>query len=513
MSFSRPGGGNCHLLLRVSLFVAAAVWLGYLAVGFIGCSRLGFSSVRLAAALALVKGLPCYPEGPGDAGLITIYPPTFGFIYAPTALFSTPFGALLCASVINLVVVVVPAVFLVRRLLRQHLTTSVENGVIAPVVLFLLLLFAWLEPLQAIQHIHCEAIALGCLTLAILVLQRPASKGSWWAAAVLLTLSATSKQTYVMAFPAVALWIGWHRGWRAFWEFSAMAAISLLGVILVLGCRFGFHTLYFNCVEVAARHPWIDRAALLGEVDSTHFVYGTAQRLQSLLALVYVGVRDQGWFLLLTGALIISAFFSRQGDGEKRAGSDLAVLLLLVTLFQLPLAMLGFVKAGGAPNNLASPTFFWAILFAAAFGLWTIRGGENRVLLLALAILLLSVQVGTQTAFRAVRQNCFEQDQVYRYLLDHPERNAYFPFEPLAHLLAQNRLVPASSTYWDLDLAGFRSTPENDRRRLGFQPGEIIMTPSMYGYENILQRWPQYRPTTDGPPLPPGYVRLVPASP
>ncbi|PAW77114.1 MAG: hypothetical protein B9S32_12600 [Verrucomicrobia bacterium Tous-C9LFEB] len=486
--------------------------LGYLSVTFLYCSELGFSSVRLSTAIAICKGLSLYPAAAGDAGLITIYPPTFALTYTPAAFFSTPFAALACATLINLLFTWAPALILLKLLLRPSPAGSTAPSSIWPHSLLLLLLMAWLPTLQTTTSTQSDTIALGYLAGALITLHRPLSLGSQWIAALLLALSITSKQTYLTALPVVALWLGFRDGWRAFWKFSLLAGLVLTAVIALLCWHFGAHTLYFNCIEVPGHHPWQDRATLLGESKTMGLTFDTNQRLQSLAALILLGLQNYGWFLLLAGALAYSVYDTPGASTKPRNDRFFPLLLLLVMMAQLPMALLGYIKVGGAANNFIAPSYLFVILFVSSLALWIARKPSIRQPHLTAALLLLSLLVATQTAFRAVRHTPFEQDKVYHYLLAHPERQSYFPFEPLAHLLAQNRAIPVSSTLWDLDMAGFPASAATCTARLGFTPEEIIMTPSMYGYQNVLDRWPEYRFTSEGPELPPGYNRFAPIS-
>lgn len=513
MLMSQPFRGWSSHLSKAAILFGAVTLLGYLGVTFLYCSELGFSSVRLSTAIALSKGFSLYPATAGDAGLITIYPPTFALTYTPAAFFSTPFTTLACATLINLLFTWIPALILLKLLVRPTATNSAAPTSFWSPALLLFLLMAWIPSLQTTST-QSDTIALGYLAGALIILHRPLSLGTQLGAALLLALSITSKQTYLTALPAIALWLGFRDGWRAFWKFSLLAGMILTAVIALLCWRFGAHTLYFNCIEVPAHHPWQNRATLLGESPTLGLTFDTNQRLQSLAATLLLGLQNYGWFLLLTGALVYSVYFTAPSAPSTTPHRDCSfpLLLLFVMIAQLPTSLLGYIKVGGALNNFIAPSYLLAIMCVASLTLWIARHPQTRQLLLTATLLLLSLLVGTQTVFRAVRHTPFEQDKVYRYLLAHPERKLYFPFEPLAHLLARNQTIPASSTLWDLDMAGFPPSASACNALLGFTPEEIVMTPSMYGYKNVLDRWPGHHLTTEAPELPRGYSRFVPIS-
>lgn len=441
---------------RACLGAVALVALGMIWQTAVAGSEWGgepfWNDVRLSRAYAAVGGLDLYASP--DEGVLPghLYGPVGFFAYAPVRLASMPGEAIQYGILISWLLVLGPFCWIVA-----------EHCGARPAVLCLLLLatmhFGVSPGAEGIRTIHVDAPATGLVLVSLGAVLRSLSRTRGRALLVLAAFASAaavwSKQTaaLTLVLPAVLCWQAGRR--RDAWLVLACTLGSCLLLGVLFGSLYGFGDLWWTMFVVPARHvryPGVlltDSAVLLGLLD-----------------------------LLPLAAVVL---FLRRGGQSGEFGPARAALLYSAAL--LPLAVLGRMKIGGAPNNYLAPEVLLTLALCLAAG--SALRDENRSLrrpALAVLGLLMAVQV-TQTAqglaFDAYRHWTQPpgrpSDEAYAFLKQHPGR-AYFPSNPLAMHMAEGRLYHTGFGAVTRAQAGF---PVSERQWRAHIPAEAewLITP------------------------------------
>jgi len=418
-----------RLAAAVGVIVAAAALLH----GVVAVPESDMSASRVVPAVALARGFPLY-AGPASGPIIDfMYGPIAALAFLPAALASTPSGALAIAVVVN-----VAWFFLPMAWLHVRAAGRLDVG-LAALVLFALVVLRDPGLTFSALTIHADAPALGLGAVACVL----AAGGAGPAAIALATaLALWTKQT--MAPIALALLVhAWARGGRR----GALRLAAWLGVfglgIGVLAClAFGPAALVFNMVTLPGRMPWYGDATT-SRWATALFVAGLVVRLTWLPALVTIG-------------LVL-----RQRRRHASTRSDL-ILLAGAALALAPAAIAGGAKVGGYLNTLSVTSYF--LVAAATAGLAAAARDGDRVarVLLVAGLVGYGLVLGTGPAgvrslqasvagLRAWTDNPHER--AFRAARAHPGE-IDFPWDPLAVVLAENRLDNNEIGAWNRDLAG-----------------------------------------------------------
>jgi hypothetical protein len=444
-------------LLRLAtvagVVVAAVAVLQHLA----GVPDNDMSASRLVPATALVRGFTIY-AGPTSGPIVDfMYGPVAALAFVPVALATSPSGALAIGVVLNAAAFFLPIAWL---LCDGRRSTDV---VLAALVLFVLVVVR--DPGLAFSAltIHADAPALGLGALACGLCAGGRGRPRRIAAAgCAVALAVWTKQT--MAPLAIALVAAtWLRD-------GARPAIRLATWIVAVGALlgalacavFGPYPLAFNMVILPSRMPWYGEAAG-GGLGTVLFVSGLVLRLTWLPAL----------------AVIALLAWSRRSDaaGAVRVRASPAGVLAGVALVLAPAAILAGAKVGGYLNTFSVTSYFLVAALATALAAAACeddRGGRVARATLAVGLVALSLVVargpvgihGVGTSVARLR-NWAENphERAYRTAREHPGE-IYLPWNPLATLLAENRLDNNEIGAWNRDLAGVPIDDELWRRFL-----------------------------------------------
>ncbi len=451
-----------------------------------GAPTLDWNGARLAPTVAIVHGYALYyPEASGPM-LSTVYGPLAPFAFLPAALCTTPTPALLTAAAINVAFVVLPLLWFIRRARSAHRT----SGLLAVVV--------WLGACAALAQtragdmwltmIHPDAPALGLGLLACGALwtgDREPTPRRLHAVAVLATLACGMKQVILPLPAALGLLVWATRGRRACVEYVralVASAAVVAGSVLVLG---GPAAAIFNAMTIATHQPWI-RPGIAGLEEGGLLLLRAMAESLAILALA--AIADRGIARPWTAPVVV------------------AIALV-------PTGVLGAVKMGGDQNSFYS--LYFAAAAAASMLAWNGGAASSPAWRRAFRVACyLYCTVNVALAGRAGRYDAWRgggspfanaNQQAYDYLRRHPGE-AYFPWHPLAGLLAEGRLYHFDFAAFDRWLAGFPPTREHV---LAYVPA------GMRGIASTRRPWlltyfPEYTRESTLPDLP-GWRVFVPA--
>jgi hypothetical protein len=344
-----------------------------------------------------------------------------------------------------------------------------------------------------ISMVHADgpSLALGLLACTVLVTRdgaQPTTRALLGSAAAVI-LSVWAKQTSAPLPLALALAMWLAHGRRVAARYVAMLAGVGCVVSAIFLAWLGWPML-FNMVELVSRHGWYRPG-----------IGGLAVAVWKPL----VSIRD-----LLGFAALLLVLVSCTRDARAPLGARAWVAPLLAALFLLPTGALGVNKLGGEPSSLHS--LYYVIAGVAAL-LVDLGQRLRPARLLGWAFCAVAIvaawQSGrcTPSSSRAtVWQN--NQQVAYAFALRHPGE-AYFPWAPLASLLAEGKLYHFEYGMIDRFLGGYDPTMEHLRAHLPPRMHWVAARARVWTFNHFF---PDYTVENQLPELPGWIVRSRPES-
>lgn len=396
-----------------------------------------WNAARLAFGFALARGFDLYPISGSGPLPGCMYGPVVAAAYLPAVVFRSPTIAVLAGAALAVGYVLVPAFLLLRRWVPRS-----PYGWVSLVVLAGTCLVS--GPLRySTFSIHADAPLLGLLTGAAgLWCATSPRRGVHIVGAFLVAAALWCKQNaapVVLVFPLWSLLVSGSR--------ASLRALLLLGVTLVAFSlaavsHFGFRALVFNLITIPAAAPW----------------YGSGTALERLVPVFFDYVRLTSlWWLGLAVLTSLHWNIARATPQTWRQWLRQCpwLLLALEGAILAPTSILAKVRVGGGVNSWTPALFFLVLAclgatldLASRFGQ---RGLTGSAAVFARALLLsLCVGLGLHEALgpdlQDIRRDHVRhpftnpQQQAHDYLVANPG-SVYFPWNPLAHLMAESRLV------------------------------------------------------------------------
>lgn len=447
--------------MRSGRFLAAGLLLALAATLVLRVFQLrtnGWNAPRIAPAIALFDGYPLYTVP--EQGPITgnIYGPIGTLVYAPAVFGSTSQSAITIGTVIAALLYFGPVAWLLGGLRGGQ---SVLSGIMLPLALFVILT-VFTDPLNNcafLVHADAPALGLSCLAIGCLVrLKNPTA--AFIAAAELATLAFWSKLTAAAIFPAILL-AGW-RGNDFRTRFRLLTCLLLGGTVitLLILAGSGFRETWFNVFTVPMSIPWTTPGTWEpNSMRPEYYPDSLSIRLTALSASAANFAANAGLVLI---ALLITVYGVRKYhsgpnalSGQQRlASTALAVAFLL----SMPLAIASRAKVGGDLNSLGFSFYFGAVLATVLMQSLLERTANQRIpvvgSVMSMAMLLVAIGLSVRTiAHHAEHPDCIEQ--AIRFAEHHPGE-AWFPWYPLANVMAEDKLYHFAYGLFDRDLAGYR---------------------------------------------------------
>jgi hypothetical protein len=452
----RARTGLVVALLPLALVAVA----GRTAQTVLNAANLDWAGARLAPVVAMDFGYPLY-SGPQDGPVLnTIYAPISYLVYWPTRFFASPALEIEVASLIGLLCYFAPAaLFLLLGFANPRVSLRALG-----LSLFVLLSYTVPSLRMSLEGTTHDCPALGFALAACLALYLD-STGRWstyFFSAVFAILSIWSKQVMAPLLVALPLWTLATCGSVAFRRHVIALTATGVAISLPLGAALGPRALFFNILVLPAAHAW-----------NGHF--------PSNLAVVGYDMYRDGFGLVAT--LIVCGVVC-----TREHGSDLTLrdwlrqerwsLFVLVALANLPTAFLGRLKVGGSANSFSPVTYF--VLVGLLACLLKSAGGSGQPSLarraqtgVDFARIVLGVGAASfvllflpQVAyfFRDYRGlDATKEECVTAFLRRHPGE-AYFPWQPLPHLLVERKLYHFAYGLFDRELGGHGITEQHFQR-------------------------------------------------
>ncbi len=407
---------------------------------------------RLQNIFALSAGDPVYHRLNEGPVLCAIYGPVSVWVLGPAVFAQTPFWVMTIAACLTIFYFFAP-IFLLHAAgsfspaLNEDQKKQNRMAAAFSMVFFagVALLSSSLRNAGFRIHVDAQALGLGALACAILVLRRKEKGGGLCLAALIAVLSVWTKQVMVplLAAMAVYLWIAEGNKilkryilWVLFWGLSA----SVLFVFI-----FGAEPLFISMFYIPGRHAlrqgWF---------------------LDSILKL------SRECLLPLTGAAAFLPVFTKM-EWKNPAlfiRQNRWALFLITALFLIPTSVLGNGKVGGSNNTLSYTVYF--LLAALTFAL-----AESRNFAWKSAVCVLLVLLGIQVPSVFYRFHKLQKEKnypqiVYDYVRKYPEKG-YFPRLNVLSIMAEKKVYHSSFGIIDRSWARLPVSKEHLRAHLPAQ--------------------------------------------
>jgi hypothetical protein len=322
-------------LLPVWMVVIAWDWLATL--GFLPViSSGGTARGELSLGLRYRYQLDSPPHsGPALGGIL---PPIATLAYKPATLLQDATAAALVGRCLSLVSYFVPAAWILGGGMDRHASPRWVRWLL--LATFALLTHHFEALRSCSTEIHADAPALGLAALAVGVMARSRDADDTWRrglALILATLSVWTKQLttpiLIIVLPVWALATGGLRG--VFQLVVGACVVSLALILLFLGLS-DTSSEIFNVLTIPSRYFW--------RIEPLANDLNTLVALENKYLLLM--------FLLATAALGMAAVRPWREEQGGGLWAEPWTLFLLVGLAELPLPLLGCIKAGGADNSL-----------------------------------------------------------------------------------------------------------------------------------------------------------------
>lgn len=443
---------------------------------------------RLTPSFTLVSSYHSY-YGP-DAGPVSgnIYGPGLAIAYLPCVICSTPESAIRWGGVLSALWLFLPALLLLRRFANAQASDAGRWLLLTLGFYWLVTNPFWLRQVAFNVHADAPAIGLGlCACLFALRFAETSKTADLVLTALFTHSSVATKQTMLPLLVAIPAWL-WLRGQRPqALKLLCVSAVVGVALWLVIALAYGWPAVWFNLVYIPGHHPWYETVGRFSWVSNVH----SGHRLAVLGEAFVDYVLSNGWLWLV---LLLAAIVGRKCLTLRRPDfKSPASLLLLAGVLLVPMSLLGRVKVGGDYNAFSYSAVFLSLaavmlLYSAITRLpstinFSLSPSSHRLILLAtVAVFALSLVNGARSLLTTERETVCREQQAFEAMRSKPE-TVYFPWQPLAGLMAEGKLYHFSYGVYDRWLAGRPITPEHFQAHLPAHMEAVgVMKGSSIGY-------------------------------
>ncbi|GAB4291930.1 MAG: hypothetical protein Kow0090_05620 [Myxococcota bacterium] len=445
-----------RLLLAITPFLSTEAVL-YMISKVLTIPFHDWSNCRLAPTISLLYGYNLYYTTDGPLTNM-IYGPVTAFAYLPSAIASTPTGALTIAGFISVFMYFGPVALLLWLFCKDD-RKKLFYGLISFLLFFFLTILHEGMILSAFT-VHSDSIALGLsMTACVFLLARKDSHKKLLMtllSALFVTLSIWTKQTLVPIIFTLPLFVLLSEGVKEFVKYTIILTIVGLTVSALF---FGFMDIdawYLNAILVPAKHPW-------------------NKSVVKMIKLLLIYILPFGLvFLTYLKLFLVAKTGLPERLGIIRQYIKLIVvepwfLLIVNAAFLFPLSILGVVKQGGMETSFSLCAYY---LMAGAALLASDMTAKNMDMHLdILNSITKSFTVIFLTVFFLVADPLFRNLAVLKDFERNPSQiayefsrqnpgKAYFPYHILSTLMAEGKLYHFDHALIDRYFAGMSLSRE-----------------------------------------------------
>jgi hypothetical protein len=438
-----------------------------------------WNDVRLARGVALWYGYGLYPGRDSNVPIIgTMHGPVPHLLYSCLAFLKNPTWLLVAGCALS-------CILYFGAVLWVHVRGGAKLAGVYGFAACAALLLASPGARYAGLSVHVDALATCFAVLAAGILVRKEALGTraLVASAVLAMLSVASKQTMApvaIALPCFALMVDGKRAFLRYVAVQVAASVAIFAAMLAL-----FRppsALLFNTFTLAIGQPFVG----------------------SIFPRMVQGLYDVRSELAAAGApliLLIALCALTPGSIREKIAKHRWLVFLWMAALQLPLELRAWSTEGADVNHLSVVILFVAL--ATTLGLVELWKSDTtglvaRALLAGMLLAHLPLAFGIRHDLRTVRTN--PTQVAFNYEREHPGR-AYFPFNPLAVLLADGKLTHFDHALFNREIAGFATSPE--QFAAGFPSGCALVAypPGGAPHAAMIRALVEDQPSVDEPGL------------
>lgn len=441
------------LFLIASTLMALLVSGGLILKNILSSPLWDWNGIRLAWTFSLLHGYQLYY--PADSGpvLSLLAGPLQPLTYLPAALINSPTPALILASFISACYYFLPILCLHIGKDLTH-PRELSFGVCAFACFCLFTLSSRALTYSAFA-VYADAPALGYSAIACAILYYRKRKDNiigLLLAALFSVFAVWTKQTLVPLLFALPTYILLTDGYRCFRRYMLCLFVSGVVISAVFLFVFNAKNLLFNIVTVPSHCPW-----QFGESRIAALLIGTCYLIRESFLFVAI--------LIFCSAYQLSLRSNGPNKLKEWLRSNQWTMLAIVSLFMVPISVLGRVKRGGDVNTLSLTVYFLVASVTLALKRFASdslssfpRPGQGlaQPLLVLLITGLVYINIPNFFSIQGVLKNLSgnEQKLSYEYARKYPGE-IYFPKHPLSSLLAEGKLYHHEYGLYDRAQAGF----------------------------------------------------------
>ena len=466
----------CLFLIGVSIIVQA-VW---------DAPYRHWNGIRIVPTVSLLSGYTLYYGK--DSGPVTgnIYAPLSALAYLPAAWATSPTEMIRLGTLISLGLYFGPVAWLYIRLPKSDHGPPRALARAYTFALLPLVTFNMIESLgYSAAFIHADAPALGLAAGACAVLY--ADPFNRWRAlvvsALLAVLSVWSKQVMGPLVLGLPVWLLCASGFQACWRYGLCLVLSGLVVGGLVCACFNPSDLWFNLVTVPGNHPWT------GQFPGN-------------IARVLLELQNQSILLAVIMAFGVCFSLARSGywPGLSRWLSQNRWTVFAVGgLFVVPTSLLGRLKEGGDLNALSFTLYLFVLAVCLMMREGMACGGDEpaKAGLRALTVVVITIngvlliQGQCQRYLNLAAERANVPEIVQAYIQKHPGE-AYFPWNPLAHLMVEGRLYHFDYGLFDRELANYPVSAEHFRQCIPESMRRLCF-PKTRNFEYVRKYLPEFK--------------------
>ncbi|MDX1978290.1 MAG: hypothetical protein SFT94_11525 [Pseudanabaenaceae cyanobacterium bins.68] len=417
-----------------------------------------WNAARLAPSFALAKGYQLYYGTNDGAVLNTIYGPISAILFLPVTLLTSFNGAIILAATMGALLTLAPVAYV---LLRRP-----NNRILKLNLFFGFCLYCLADPSlnYSTFAVHVDSSALGFGALAAIFLDRDQfhqSSKNLFLSALFAMLSVWSKQVMLPLLIALPLYLGLSKDFKSLRRYLIYLSVILVATTGLFSLWFGYDNLIFSLWTIPTNHGWINGADSL--ISKLELGFNTLQELISQSRSLWI----TGIFLLL---IIPTATWR---NFSQWCAANPGLIFFLCAIATIPTAIAGRVKIGGDVNAFSFPIYF--LLIGCFSMISELIETEKKTRFLSItSLIIIPLVIFTHLPSFTTSKNTFQEvlgladnprQKEYLYLRDRPG-SIYFPWNPLAGLMAEGKLYHFSYALYDRTLAGFPLTQAHFDRYL-----------------------------------------------
>lgn len=457
-----------------------------------------WTSIRLAPAFALAHHYPLFSMPDKPPWVMVGYGPLYPVTYLPSVLARHPTGAVATATLLAHFYVLAPVALLCSFFGKVRAREAGPASVhwILAFLLFALVTHVAPSLTYVTAGVHADAPALGLFLLGCYAVLRgqnmDGKRQTRWliAAGIAVGLGAACKINFAAGVVALLIWVMRFFGMKRAAVFLFAAVMAALAIYGVAAIRDGVAAVALNLGQ-PGRMPWFK----FTEMDLSS-LNGTTQEFSEKVRTFLIFGRD---YLKTYGAValaivILSAAFRR--EDEKRDGTARFIwFFLFLAVFLLPASIASMAKYGGDINSRALVSLPLAL--AAIFALLAAQPRTRSATVAtyaalgaAIVMVALPLKDGFQKVWPKTPPVMLE---AYSVISSDPG-GWYFPFDPLAHFLAEEKFRPNIDVVYSYAQSGFPVSEEAFRSVMPEDLRYIAVPPFVAGWggSEIRRLLPDY---------------------